>query len=229
MRISHCHDWNINLKQAREIQLELRKRIRFETVPMPVTAVAGLDCAYSRRFGMMFAVVVVMAYDTLQIVEVTSATVPVSFPYVPGYLTFREAPALLAALDRLQSEPDVFIFDGQGIMHPLRMGIASHIGVLIDRPSVGCAKKRLYGNIVMPDNDAGARAMVHQDGEVIGAVLRTKSNVKPVYVSPGHRCTVSDAVNIVRHCVTAYRLPEPTRQAHIAVGKLRQQYDQTDQ
>jgi deoxyribonuclease V len=143
---------------------------------------------------------------------------PVSFPYVPGLLAFREGPIVLAALERLAERPDVLIFDAQGLAHPRRMGLATHLGILLDVPSVGCAKSRLCGKETEPGEEKGSWTPLLDRGEVIGAVVRTRSRVRPVYVSVGHRVDLETAVSLVLSCATKYRLPEPTRWAHRVAG-----------
>jgi len=144
-------------------------------------------------------------------------------PYVPGLLSFREAPACIEAAEKLEDEPDVFIIDGQGIAHPRRLGIAAHLGLFFDRPTIGCAKSRLTGEFEEPGADRGASTPLTDKGEVIGAVVRTRATVKPVFVSVGHKCTLEDAVRIVLDCAPKYRLPEPTRVAHQMVSRLKVQ------
>jgi deoxyribonuclease V len=146
---------------------------------------------------------------------------PVRFPYVPGLLSFREAPALLAAIRRLKAEPDAFLFDGQGLAHPRRFGLACHVGLLIDRPSVGCAKSRLIGRHAEPDTHRGATAPLTDGEQRIGTVLRTRDGVKCVYVSIGHRVTLATAEQLVLACCTRYRLPEPTRLADLLVARAK--------
>ena len=153
-------------------------------------------------------------------VEQSLSTMPASMPYVPGYLSFREAPAILAACDRLETEPDLFVFDGQGVAHPRRFGIASHVGVILDKPSIGCAKSRLCGTHQEPRPEAGSYVHLYDGDEILGAVLRTRDNVSPVYVSVGHRVSLDTAIEYVLACCRGYRLPETTRYAHrVASGE----------
>jgi len=199
--------------EARELQERLRRAVRIEPLTASVDRVAGVDAAFLP--DRVMAVAVVLAYPGLEVLEEAVGVAPLAFPYVPGLLSFREGPAILAALDQLQQAPDLLMFDGQGIAHPRRLGIAAHIGVLLDRPAVGVAKSRLSGEA---DVDAlgpekGARVPLRQDHETIGAVLRSRERVRPLYVSPGHRVSVEDAVTWTLACCTRYRLPEPTRLA----------------
>jgi deoxyribonuclease V len=212
MNIVHDHPWNIPPKEARELQKKIAENVIVVPLKKTVSTVAGIDVGV--REGKATAAVVVLSYPGLEPIISTTATRPVAFPYVPGLLTFREAPAILDALKKLETLPDVMIFDGQGRAHPLRLGIASHIGVLLDAPTIGCAKSRLCGEHDEPDQKRGSRAMLMDKGEIIGAVVRTRTGVKPVYVSPGHRVDLSTSVQLVLDCCPKYRLPETTRQAH---------------
>lgn len=162
-----------------------------------------------------YAVVVVLSFPALQVVETTFGSAPVTFPYVPGLLTFREAPAVLAACRQTRAEPDVLLFDGQGYAHPRRLGLASHLGLILDRPSIGCAKSRLVGRYAEPARELGASTPLIDRGEEVGAALRTRPSHAPLFVSPGHRVSVATAVQIVLACCREGRfMPEPTRLAH---------------
>ena len=199
--------------EARALQQRLAGAVRREPLVGPVNLVAGVDAAFLP--DRVVAVAVLMAYPHLGLVEEAVATAPLTFPYVPGLLSFREGPAMLAAIGRLRQRPDLLLFDGQGIAHPRRLGIAAHIGVLLDLPAIGVAKSRLAGEadeaVLGPEK--GARVPLVLDGETVGALLRSRDRVRPLYVSPGHRVTVDDAVAWTLACSTRYRLPEPTRLA----------------
>jgi deoxyribonuclease V len=162
--------------------------------------------------------VVLLSYPDLAPFRAVVSKVPVSFPYVPGLLAFREGPVVLAALEQLMDRPDVLMFDAQGLAHPRRMGLAAHLGILLDIPAVGCAKSRLCGEHVSPGEGKGAWAALKDGDEVIGAVVRTRSRVRPVYVSIGHRVDLETAVSLVLSCAPRYRLPEPIRWAHRVAG-----------
>jgi len=198
---------------ARELQEELRLRVRLTPFSAPVSRVAGVDAAFLG--DRVVAAAVLLRYPELTVEEEATATAPIPLPYVPGLLSFREGPAVLAALDRLAGVPDLFLFDGQGIAHPRRLGIAAHLGVLLDRPAIGVAKSRLVGEAdeAALGEEKGQWLPLTDDGEVIGGLVRSRSRVRPLYVSPGHRCTVDDAVAWTLACCTRYRLPEPTRSA----------------
>jgi deoxyribonuclease V len=182
----------------------------------PVRHVAGIDV--SVRDDVARAAVVILDFGGLDPVDYAIATRPVTFPYVPGLLAFREGPAVLDALERVSTTPDLLIFDGQGLAHPRRLGIASHIGLLADMPAIGCAKSRLCGQHDEPGEEPGEYASLVDKGEAIGAVLRTRRRVKPVYVSIGHRVDLATSVEYVSACCRGYRLPETTRWAHRVAG-----------
>ena len=212
------HPWSVSTAEAKEIQLSLRDKVSFETDWEGVSTVAGVDVGMEGDVAK--AAVVVLSYPSLTPVEHTMATMPASMPYVPGYLSFREAPAILAACDQLETEPDLFVFDGQGVAHPRRFGIASHVGVILDKPSIGCAKSRLCGTHHEPGADAGSYVHLYDGDEILGAVLRTRDNVSPVYVSIGHRVSLETAIEYILACCRGYRLPETTRCAHrVAAGE----------
>lgn len=222
MRIPRAlHSWSVTPKQAVVIQDELAGRVRRHGHPHGVRLVAGADLAFSRDKTACVAGVVVWDVSSEAVVEQHTAWCPVVFPYVPGLLSFREAPAVLEALRKLECEPDVFMFDGQGFAHPRRMGLASHLGVLLDRPSIGCAKSLLVGTCDMPAAPRGSTSPLLDKGERIGTALRTRDGVKPVYVSVGHRLSLDAAVAITLACALRYRLPEPTRLADQLVARER--------
>lgn len=208
------HRWSMSPKAAIRLQERLAERVRVESLRRKVRLVAGVDVAFAPDGRRCLAGVVVYDLRAGQVIEQQLAWRPVRFPYVPGLLSFREAPAALAALRKLRCEPDVFMFDAQGIAHPRRLGLAAHVGLLIDRPALGCAKSLLCGDYDEPPSRAGRSAPLVHRGETVGAVLRTRDNVKPVFVSVGHRVTLANAIRVVMACVTRYRLPEPARLAH---------------
>jgi deoxyribonuclease V len=216
------HHWDLTPKQAVAVQRELAHRICIsEPAPNPVRLVAGCDAAFTDGKKSCIAGVVVWDFRKKQIVEQQTVVHPVSFPYVPGLLTFREAPALLAAIVQLRESPDVFLFDGQGFAHPRRMGLACHVGLFIDRPSIGCAKSRLTGIHQTPKLTKGGRKPLMDGTERIGTVLRTRDNVQPIFVSAGHKINLAEAERIVLQCATRYRLPEPTRLADRLVAETK--------
>ena len=222
MKIPRCpHRWSVTPRRARVLQEELAPLIRRTGKVPELRLVAGTDLAFSRDGTQCVAGVVVWDLHACEVIEEHCAWRPVSFPYVPGLLSFREAPALLAALRKLECRPDAFLFDGQGIAHPRRVGLASHVGLILDRPSVGCAKSRLIGDYVEPGSTRGSTSPLTHQGETIGAVVRTRDRVKPIFVSIGHRVSLQTAVALTLACGAGYRLPEPTRLADQRVARAR--------
>jgi deoxyribonuclease V len=221
MKSIKLHEWDLSYKKAIEIQHQLASQVRFIAMKKKPTIVAGLDCAFSKDGKRIFAAAIVIDLSDFSIIETTTASRKVGFPYIPGLLSFRETPACIDAIEKLKNTPDCLVVDGQGIAHPRRLGIASHIGLLIDKPTIGCAKSRLIGTFKEPGNKKGSNSPLMDSGEEIGAVLRTRTDVKPVYVSVGHKCTLENAKELVLACVIKYRLPEPTRLAHQLVSRLK--------
>jgi deoxyribonuclease V len=221
MRVNSLHKWNLSYSQALDLQRKLACKVQQTKLKNRAKLVAGLDCAFSRDGQRIIACCVVTQLPDFELVERTSAVRRAAFPYIPGLLSFREAPACIAAVERLKTEPDVFIIDGQGIAHPRRLGLAAHLGLFFDKPTIGCAKSRLTGTFESPPPQKGLYSFLKDGDEVIGAVVRTRDNVKPVFVSVGNKCRLQDAVEIVLACAVKYRLPEPTRLAHQLVSKLR--------
>jgi len=213
IRLHHAHTWDLSPNRARALQIELARLVETTDRLGTIERVAGVDVGFDNKKGLTRAAVAVLEFPRLEPIEETFATCPTRFPYIPGLLSFREAPALLAALEQLSEPPDVLLCDGQGIAHPRRFGIASHLGVLTDLPSIGVAKKRLVGTHAEPPDSRGAWTALEHQGETVGAVLRTRAHVKPVFVSPGHRVSIETAVELVMACTTRYRLPETTRRA----------------
>jgi deoxyribonuclease V len=210
------HSWDVTPGKARRIQEQLRERVRVQPLSEKPECVAGVDVSVRR--GVARAAVVILSYPELIPTEAATAEEIASFPYVPGLLAFREGPVVLRAMERLERRPDVLVFDAQGQAHPRRMGLATHLGVLLDLPSVGCAKSRLCGTHAEPREEKGQWAILEDKGDVIGAVLRTRTRVKPVYVSVGHRVDLETAVSLVMNCTTKYRLPETARWPHRVAG-----------
>ncbi len=205
--------WPKTPAEARALQEDLRNRVIAEDRLGPVRLLAGVDAGYDLRRGMTRAVAVSMEADGLVLRHAVRAERPTDFPYVPGLLSFREAPAILAALDRLPERPDLLLVDGQGRAHPRRCGLACHLGVLADLPTIGVAKSRLVGTHDEPGEARGARSPLLHKGEMIGVVLRTRARVRPVFVSVGHRISLETAVELVLAAAPRYRLPEPIREA----------------
>ena len=213
--------WPRTIAEARVVQESLRKRVRLTRQRIRLRRIAGCDVSFERAADRVFAAVVVLGWPDLETLEVSTAVRKASFPYVPGYLSFREGPVLERAFARLERKPDVVLFDGQGYAHPRRCGLACHLGVLWNVPSIGCAKTLLVGTADEPGPRKGDWTSLEEDGEVLGSVLRTRDGVKPVYVSPGHRIDQAGAREVVLQTATRFRLPEPTRLAHAEGNALR--------
>lgn len=217
----HLHDWELTPEEAVRLQEALRDRVRLEPLRASVRLVAGADISFDKFSETVYAGIVVLRLPELETVEEVGVVSVARFPYVPGLLSFREAPSVLEAWRRLRSAPDAVMFDGQGIAHPRRIGIASHVGLWLERPTLGCAKSVLCGRYEEPAPERGARSPLVHKGEQIGVALRTKNKVQPIFVSPGHLMTLEDAVALTLACHGGYRQPEPTRRAHLLVNALR--------
>lgn len=213
--------WNVTTDEAVKIQKELSKSVELRPFEGDVRTVAGIDVSYDRGSDFFYSAIVLLAFPEMEIIEVASATWRVNFPYIPGFLSFREGPVVTEAFKKLKKKPDLLIFDGQGIAHPRRLGIAAHLGVILDIPSIGCAKSRLCGEYEEPGIEKGDSSLLRMGDEELGIVLRSKRGVKPLFVSPGHRIDIAGAKEMVLACTGKYRLPEPTRQAHLAVNRIR--------
>jgi deoxyribonuclease V len=210
------HPWDLSPEEAQALQQQLRGRVRLEPPEGPLRVVGGVDV--SVRGDVARAAAVRFSYPDLHPLEAATAEMPVTFPYVPGLLTFREGPAVLNAMARLEGQADVWLFDAHGLAHPRRMGLATHIGILLDCPAIGCAKSRLWGQHGEVPAEEGGWVALEDGEEVIGAVVRTRAGVRPIYVSVGHRMTLERAIEIALGCCTRYRLPEPVRWAHRVAG-----------
>jgi deoxyribonuclease V len=221
MHIPHLHDWPATESEAVALQHALAGRVDTSTPFSGFELIAGCDIAYHLTEPRLFAAVVVLKAADLSVVEEAVVTREVTFPYIPGLLSFREIPALLAAFRELRHAPDVVMLDGQGIAHPRRFGLACHLGLWLDRPCVGCAKSRLVGDYSEPGLLAGDAAPLTIAGEEVGAVVRSAAGAKPVFVSPGHRIDVASATAVVRATLSGYRHPTPTRAAHMASNRRR--------
>lgn len=218
--------WSLTPGQAMRLQEKLRDRVALEDDFMPIRYVAGADLAFDPATDLAFAGVIVYRFPEMEEVERRSASRKLRFPYVPGLLSFRESPVLLAAFARLETEPDLILIDGHGRAHPRLFGIACHIGVLFDKPVIGCAKSVLVGQYRAPGSQRGATAPLVFEGERVGTVLRTRDNVKPIFVTQGHRVSLKSAVLLVNQCLDGFRIPKPTRQADHYVRKLRRAFQE---
>ena len=218
MKVAQLHSWQVNVAQALDIQLGLAAKVSKVSEVITPRLIAGVDISAPRAEGIASGAVVVLSYPELRLVETQMVNEKVNFPYIPGLLSFREAPLVLAACEKLTVNPDLILVDGQGIAHPRRMGLASHLGLFLDTPTIGCAKSRLCGNHQVPGTEPGNYAELVDNGEVIGAALRTKLGTNPLYVSIGHKIDLPTAIHWVLACCRDYRLPEPTRLAHLTAG-----------
>ena len=249
MQTKNLHSWNLSYSQAIDLQKRLASKVQFAPIKESPKLIAGLDCALSKDGQQILAAAVVLRVPDMikglweplklpdfELIETATASQKVTFPYIPGLLSFREAPACIAAVQKLKKQPDAFIIDGQGIAHPRRLGLAAHLGLFFDKPTIGCAKSRLTGYFEDPPPEKGAYTLLKDkkssrldtsdepratSDEVIGAVVRSRSNVEPLFVSVGNKCLLKDAIKITLDCAIKYRLPEPTRLAHQTVSKLR--------
>lgn len=222
MEIHVAHRWDVSPEEAVALQDELRRRVILADDFGEARRVAGVDVGFRDEGRTTRAAIAVLSFPDLRPVEQAIAEVPTTFPYVPGLLSFREIPAVLAALGKLATLPDLLLCDGQGIAHPRRFGIASHLGVVCNLPTVGVAKSLLVGRHGALADERGASSPLVHRNETVGAALRTRPGVAPVYVSPGHRVSLPTALRLVMACTTRYRLPETTRAAHRLASESRE-------
>lgn len=219
--------WKLTPREAMRVQERLRERVVLEDRFKRIRYVAGADIAFDPQTDVAFAGVVVYRFPELEEVERRMARRKLQFPYVPGLLSFRESPILIAAFARLKTEPDLILIDGHGRAHPRLFGLACHIGVLFDKPAIGCAKSLLVGKAGEPGAKAGSSAALEFHGERVGVVLRTRDSTRPIFVTQGHRVSLETAMKVVRQCLDGYRIPKPTREADRYVRDLRRTYQQT--
>lgn len=208
---------------AVELQKQLRSQIDLSPYEGEIRYIGGADISFNRFETTVYAGIVVLSYPELQVVSRIAVVDEARFPYISGLLAFREVPALLKAWQQLELKPDVLVLDGQGIAHPRRLGIATHFGIVAGVPTLGCGKSRLTGTFEEPANESVAQSPLWHQGEQVGVVLRTKRNCKPVFVSPGNHINMDQSVQLIRNCLRGYRIPEPTRKAHLWVNEVRLQ------
>jgi len=208
------HSWNVSVEEAIQIQEALRDRIILKKTFSEVRTVGGGDAAYSNNGKLLFAAIVVLSFPEMEIIDTATADGNTRFPYIPGLLSFREGPILIKTFQKLKLKPDVMIFDSQGIAHPRGMGLASHVGLWLDLPSIGCAKTPLLGEFIFPGRLKGSFEWIRREGKKVGTVLRTRDNIKPLFVSPGHRIDFSTSNQLILKCCKGFRSPEPLRKAH---------------
>ncbi|HEK85181.1 MAG: endonuclease V [Candidatus Saccharicenans sp.] len=210
-----------NIKVATRIQAELRSRVALRPLNKKPALIAAVDSAFSHN--LVLAAAALFSFPELELLDATTVKEPLNFPYRSGYLSFCEGPAIYLALKKFKTKPDVLICDGQGIAHPRRLGLATFMGIVTGIPSIGCAKSLLVGSYQEPGIEKGCYSELYYRGEVVGYVLRTRTGVKPVFVSPGHLVSLEDSLEIIKGCLTNYRIPEPQRQAHQLTQKLKLQ------
>lgn len=220
---SHWHRWDLSPAEAVALQRELADAIDIESTLSTPTLAAGCDVGYDAQSNRLIAAIVVCRAPALDVVDRSAVARFATFPYLPGLLSFREAPVVLDAFEQLRVQPEMMIVDGQGTAHPRRFGLACHLGWLLDLPTIGCAKSRLTGSFREPGRARGCRARLLDKGETIGYALRTRADVRTVFVSPGHRCDLASAIRVILAATRGFRLPEPTRQAHIHATTMARQ------
>jgi len=224
MDFPHLHDWSMTYREAAELQRDLSEKVVLkDCLPRPVEMVAGVDVSYEKHGDLFHAGVIVLSFPDFQIIEEATASGRVTFPYIPGLLSFRELPIVLDAFRALKTVPDAILVDGQGIAHPRGLGIASHLGLWLNLPTVGCAKSRLCGEHPEPGRKRGEMVPLLVNGNQIGVVLTTRDGVKPLYISPGHLTDVASAARLTLACGARYRMPEPTRLAHHLTNRVRRE------
>ena len=223
----------ISIAEATAVQNELRQTLVLQTYDKNITTIAGGDISHNKDSDTVYAGIVILSYPQMVLQSYSLIETKTKFPYVPQYLGFREVPALMEAWEQIPVKPDMLVLDGQGITHPRRMGIASHFGVLKNIPTIGCAKSMLYGGYGQLADEKFSTSPIYNGSELLGYALRTKTNVKPVYIAPGHKVSVEDSLKIMKQCTIKHRIPEPTRLAHekvnlFRVGKLKAGYHMAD-
>jgi deoxyribonuclease V len=208
------HSWNVSVEEAIQIQENLKSRIILKKNFSKVRTIGGGDVAYSKKRNLLFGAIVVLSFPQMDTLDIANAYGMVRFPYIPGLFSFREGPILIKTFQRLKTKPDIMLYDGQGIAHPRGFGLASHMGLWLDLPSVGCAKTPLLDEFTSSGSSRGSCELIRREGKEVGIILRTKDNVKPLFVSPGHRIDLPTSIQIILKCCHGFRIPEPLRRAH---------------
>jgi deoxyribonuclease V len=223
MKIKQLHSWRVSTSEAKVLQQELSQKLifNFPFSTHNIKMIAAADVSFNRFSKYLYAVIVLTTFPNLELQAVHAGRFEANFPYIPGYLSFREAPPVLKLFDKIECPPDVLLCDGQGVAHPRGLGLASHLGLFLDLPSIGCAKSVLVGEYEEPDVAKGSHTDLVYNGNIVGAALRTREGVKPVYVSAGNKIDLSSAIEIVLKCSPKYRIPEPLRIAHEKVNEIR--------
>lgn len=221
MNIEPLHGWDLATTEARDLQLQLACQVESDRPLGPWQTIAAADVSWNKNDTELYAAVVLVRAGSFELIERVGVTAPITFPYVPGLLSFRESPALLDAFRKLKTAPDVVLCDGHGRAHPRRFGVTCHLGLWLKRPTIGCAKSRLCGTHEEPGPQRGDWTPLLDQGETIGAVLRTRPRVRPLFISVGCQCRLSDAIEVVLATTGRYRMPEPARMAHAYVNEVR--------
>jgi len=216
---------DLSVSDARTLQIEMASRVEIHPPNQHPKTIAGCDVSYikPRASTLCFGAVVLVEYPSMRIIEEVSAAMDTCYPYIPGLLSFREAPVLMEAIGKLSTRPDLLMVDGHGICHPRRIGLASHIGVSLDLPAIGCAKNPLVGSWDPPSDTRGSWNIIREHNELLGGVLCSRRGCKPLFISPGHKMDLEGSMSITRNCLKGFRLPEPTRLAHNTVTKIRRE------
>lgn len=219
------HKWNLKYIEAVKLQKELRKLITIMPAPSNYNLIAGADVSYVKEDDKCIAACVIYSIAEKKIIEEATAEKNISFPYIPGLLSFREVPVLLDAFNKVKSNYEIAILDGQGFAHPRRFGLASHIGLWLDKPTIGCAKTKLIGRYEMPLDSKGSWSFLYDKNDIIGVVLRTREKSRPLFISIGNKMNLQDAISIILKCSTKFRIPEPIRAAHNIVNQCKRKKD----
>lgn len=223
MEINQLHSWQVSIQEAARIQADLREKVLLpsKSIFESIQTIAAADVSSHKFENILYATVVIMQFSPLKFIDCYWEIAPAQFPYVPGYLSFREAPVILEICKKISPPPDVLLCDGQGIAHPRGLGLASHLGLFLDLPTIGCAKSVLVGHYEEPGPSRGDHSPLIYQGRQVGVALRTRSHVKPIFISCGHKIGLSEAIHIILHVSPRYRIPEPLRMAHQIVNEIR--------
>jgi len=222
------HEWQVDFRTACKIQNDLAERIVLKNGFNQLNMIAGCDVAYSSSTNRAYAVIGIYDFPSMRKYYEVYSVSEVSYPYISGLFTFREGPPLLKVFEKLKERPDVIIFNGQGIAHPRKMGLATHMGILLDIPSIGCTQRSMFGKNRVPGNRRGDWCHVRNNkNELIGCCIRTRENVRPIFISQGHKIDLPTAVDIILNCTTNFKMPEPLRDAHITANKIKALYEKT--
>jgi deoxyribonuclease V len=219
--VKPLHSWKVSIEEAIRIQEDLRKHIILENTCSEIRSIGGADVAYSKDGNFLFGAIAVLSFPKMEPLETSTAHGEASFPYIPGLLSFREAPILIETFKKLKVKPEVMIYDGQGIAHPRGIGLATHMGIWLDLPSIGCTKTPLLNDFKWPRLSKGSYESIRREGKEVGAVLRTKDKVKPIFISPGHRIDLQTSIQLILDTCSKFRIPDPLRRAHQASCLLR--------